>query len=326
MRVPFYIIESPDSFLIQEAVQEFAFKELSEKYKTYSFWADEGLDEKFWNHLSLQGLFAENKLLIIRNAETIPAAKLRELSQRLNRTPDNITTIICLEVEVERSKAKLPAHIKNLPIYKHCQKSGWVKSIEGLNKNTMPRYLQQEAHKRKIILPPPLMAKLVNALPLSAAQISSELDKLTLAAGKDGKVPESVFSVINHSLEGDIFQLLTAMQSGRNIASMWQQLLGYSMSGETLIFAFLAILSREARTLWQILMGERPSLPPSLIPTKRALAQSIGLTGIAKLWELAMSAEKSIKSGEKNPEQAFDLLAAEIYLIFNPRSTGQLRG
>ena len=65
-------------------------------------------------------------------------------------------------------------------------------------------------------------------------------------------------------------------------------------------------------------------MPPSIIPTKKTLAQAMGPVGIAKLWELAAAAERAIKTGEQSPEQAFDFLVAELSLVFHPTGHSRL--
>lgn len=282
------------------------------------FWGDDGLSEDFYDQLTLQGLFSQPKVLVLRNANLLPAASLKTLSNALNKAPQDAFIIICLEVPFERGKPKIAAHISKLPCYAFAEKSQWITTIPELNKRTISTYIVEQVKTLGVTLPQSLLLKLIDVLPQDAASINSELQKIALLADEQGQVPESAHTAIQQTLEGDIFRLLTAIQTSRQTAPVWQQLLEYNQSGESLIFAFLASLTREARNLWQLCMGERPAMPPSLIPAKKSLAQAMGPVGIAKLWELASTAERAIKTGEQSPEQAFDFLVAELSLVFHP--------
>ena len=94
-------------------------------------------------------------------------------------------------------------------------------------------------------------------------------------------------------------------------------------SGETgkkeddgLLFPFLGLLLREARILWQILMGERVRLHPNDAAQKQKLARTLGAQGINRMIKLIVYAEWQVKSGERTTEQALDALVAELSLLF----------
>ena len=45
----------------------------------------------------------------------------------------------------------------------------------------------------------------------------------------------------------------------------------------------------------------------------------LGFAGVARLWEIALAAEKGIKTGERSPEQAFEMLTADLFRLFGHR-------
>ena len=57
-----------------------------------------------------------------------------------------------------------------------------------------------------------------------------------------------------------IFEFIRHLQSG-NSAAVWRTLLREGDGGESLLFPLLALLTREARLLWQIQAGENVWLP-----------------------------------------------------------------
>ena len=316
----FRFFVSSDASLLQqmlaEAVGKFRPEEESEKH---TFWGDEGLGATFWEHLTLQGLFARPKVLVIRNAQAIPAAGLQELSLGLQRASDTTQSLVCLEVAFEKGAFKIPAHIQKLPCYLHAQKNNWIHTIQPLTQNTLPAFIKNEASRLGLRLEARLIPKLASLLPPDAATVRAEMGKLALTTDKDGNVPEAALLDIEHSPESDIFRLLHIIETAADKSQVWTHLQQCNQSGDSLIFAFLASLIREARALWQLCQGETPALPPSVINQKKALAQTLGLAGITRLWDMALSAEWAIKSGEQTPEQAFDLLVANLCQLFAVR-------
>ncbi len=57
----------------------------------FLFWGDEGIPPAFWEHLTLQGLFASPKILIIRNAQNLNADKKR-VGSRLKSVHHDVYT------------------------------------------------------------------------------------------------------------------------------------------------------------------------------------------------------------------------------------------
>jgi DNA polymerase-3 subunit delta len=157
---------------------------------------------------------------------------------------------------------------------------------------------------------------LAHTLPPDAAFIASELAKLALLADSEGRLPKNTAAVSAQTQEVTIFELMRMVQQNSNAPAAWKQILEDKLSGENMIFAFTAILLREARIVWQSLAGPAPYLPAQVAQQKKIAATSLGYSGIARLWELALQADKGIKSGERSPDQAFEMLAADLFLLF----------
>jgi DNA polymerase-3 subunit delta len=115
------------------------------------------------------------------------------------------------------------------------------------------------------------------------------------------------------------------LQQGENAPDAWRRILEDRLSGENMVFACIAILLREARSLWQILAGQRSTLPPQAAMHKTAAARRLGFAGIARLWEISLKADKGIKTGERSPDQALEMLAADLFRLFAPVRTDGAR-
>ncbi len=290
------------------------------------FWADEGLSAAFWENLTLQGLFAVPKALVLRNAHALPADTLKQLSAVLasmapGRGSSLVWPLVCLEVGFEKGKAKVPAHILRLPFWQTAEQKGWIDEIPGLTPQSLPAYIRSEAARHGIAASPQEIQQLALALPPDAALISSELAKLALCTDSRGRLPSNALELAEHNREVGIFELMRIVQQNGNAPAVWRQILEDRLSGENMVFAFIAILLREARMLWQTLAGPQPYLPAQVAMQKKLAAQSLGFAGIARLWEMALTADKGIKTGERSPDQAFEILAADLFRLFGQRGT-----
>lgn len=299
-------------------------------WQRHVFWADEGLPPAFWEHLTIQGLFATPKALIIRNVQVLPADTLSRLlspallpliGQGPQLPSPLIWPLLCLEVGFEKGKAKVPAHILRLPCYQEAERRNWLDVNQGLTPRSMPTYIQAEASRLGLLLTARQRSLLEEALPPDAAYVSSEMEKLSLCADADGRLSGAMTELVGQAQELSIFELLRFVQQNNQAPAAWRRILENRLAGENMVFAFTAILLREARILWQSLAGPAPALPPQVAMQKRIAAQALGFAGIARLWDLALIADKGIKSGERSPDQAFELLAADLFLLFGGRAS-----
>lgn len=290
-------------------------------WQRHVFWGDEGISAGFWEHLTLQGLFATPKTLVFRNAQVLTAQALRQLSAALEPLVKGdgnslVWPILCFEVAFERGKPKIPLHVQKLSCYLTAEKLGWLDVVPGLTPQSMPAFIRAEASRHGLNLQAAEIGFLAQALPADAAAISSELSKLALATGPDGRLPDIASALSGQAQELGIFDLLRSIQQNRTPQAVWRQILEDRLSGENMVFGFNAIILRETRMLWQILAGSSPSLPPQAIAGKQILAKSLGFARIARIWELVLQADKGIKTGERSPEQAFEILTAELFTLF----------
>ena len=295
-------------------------------WRRFVFWGDEGLVPAFWEHLTLQGLFATPKALIIRNSQTLPAETLKDLSKALAPLASGsgsglasplIWPVICLEVGFEKNRPKVPAHILRLPCYETAEAKGWLEVIPGLGAQTLSAFIRAEAGYHGLALSAEEVGILVQALPTDAAFVRSEIAKLALTADAGGRLPRNFAGLVGQTQELSIFELMRIVQQSGDARAAWRQILEDRLSGENMVFAFTAILLREARILWQCLAGTPPYLPAQMAMQKKIAAESLGFGGIARLWDLALMADKGIKTGERSPDQAFEILAADLFMLFS---------
>ena len=320
MDIPgFYFCLCPDSTLAREHVDGLLKRvnAVGREREIRTFWADEGLDGRFWEALTMQGLTERPRALLVRGAQTLTAEVWKKLSAVLATPRPDILPVFFLESLWEKGQPKLPAHIAKLRCLEFADKQGWVWRSAGLDARALRKHVQQRAAALELRLTPDALDALCAVVTPDAAAVRGVLEQLALASG-DGEVGvELVRNMADSAPEVIIFEFIRHLQSG-NSAAVWRTLLREGDGGESLLFPLLALLTREARLLWQIQAGENVWLPQQTANLKRSLASRLGTSGLANLFAALMEAEWAVKSGRRQPLQALEELVGSLTLAFTP--------
>ncbi len=283
------------------------------------YWGDEELPASFWENLMLQGLFSTPKVLIVRNAQNIAAAQFTELSNALANHNPLTWLILCMEVSFEKGKAKIPAHILKQKSFLFASKKNWIWQHFGLDNKSVTRYVQHKASILGLSFEPSALNAFCAAVPTDAAAIDGELEKLFLAS-EGGLVKAETVSMTGALAfipDSDIFSFTNHIYAG-NIASAWREIYRSQHDIEALLFPFLALLFRDAKTFWQILAGEHVYLHQSSARMKEQCARRLGFVGLGKFFASIVHAELCIKNGERSTKQSLESLVTELGMLFKP--------
>lgn len=312
-RPGFSFLASPDSALIkQELEKQAASWKGAGKPKRLIFWGDEEPCDSFWEALSQAGLFAEKKIIIVRQAESWPQAVWKQISTALGRELDHVWPFFCLEVEAERGKLKIPAHIQKQRCFAFADKKGWVWRSPGLGPN-IQRFVREQAKKLGLVLEPEELNAFCSSCPQDAQGILSELQKLS-SLSSDGRISPEWIQGGELMLEQDAFALLRRLSAG-DLASAWPAISADSEG--SLLFFLIAMLSRDFRIFWQILSGEEPRLYGPDAARKRETARKLGYLGVGNGFAALADAEYQVKSGRLTPGQALERLAVGMSSLFS---------
>lgn len=324
-RPAFSFCVCPDGQLVREHLQGlFASHGLENAdWERHTFWGDEELPPLFWEHLTLQGLFQQSKVLVVRNAQNIPAEKWRGLSQALSRPNPSVWPFFCLEVPWEKGSPKIPAHLLKLRCFAFAEQQKWVWRSAGLDPRSVRTYVQQRASAHGLRFEPGALEAVLASVPVDAAAIEQEIAKIALLA-EDGLVRANLDALTRQSPEYNAFAFVQMLESA-NLSGVWKELACNQEDLDTRIFPLIGLLLREARILWQIRAGEGARLAPRDVKSKEQLASSLGFTGISALFQALLRAEYGIKTGERQPAQALEALVAELGLLFQTASVRRAR-
>ena len=334
----FFFCICPDSTLLREWMERELLAPLAEQAKNgasslmgglvparsaapdiQTFWADEGLDRRFWDALTLLGMDGRQRVLIVRGAHLLSAEIWKKLSATLSTPRPGVLPIFCMECPWEKGQPKLPAHIAKLKCLAFAEKQKWQWRSPGLDARTMRPYVQREAQALGLRMAPEALNTLSEMLIPDASAIRGVLEQLSLAS-PDGTVDVSlVRQMTEFTPEAVIFDFIRQIENGR-ASAVWKTLLREGDGGESLLFPLLTLMAREARLLWQINAGEKVFVPQYVEAEKRRLAAKLGVTGLSNILEALAAAEFSVKSGARSPLQAMESLVAELTLIFGASS------
>ena len=309
----------PDGRLIREHVAAKLAEQTSDAWQRHVYWGDEELPPAFWEHMNLAGLFPVRRALLIRQAHALPAAVWKRLSNALASPKEHSWPFFCLEMGWDKGQPKIPEHIAKLKCFAHAGSRGWIWRRAGLDDRSLRALVQKESKARKLRFEQGALELLCAGLIPDASAVAAELDKLELAA-PDGLVSAELAAQAAHVPAFDFFRFLGLLQAGK-IQKAWMVALHAKLESEGQLFRVLALLSREARMLWQLLQGENVHTRyPAELDAKRKLAFRLGHKGVTRLFRLLFLADLSVKSGARQHDQAFDALVADVSLLLAPGS------
>lgn len=280
-----------------------------------TFWADEGLDRRFWDALTLLGMDGRVRVLIVRGAQQLPADVWKKLSSALGTPRSGVLPVFCLESPWEKGQPKLPAHVSKLKCLAFADSRKWVWRSIGIEARSLRQYVQKQASAMGLRMSPDALNALSEMLIPDASAVRGVLEQIYLASS-DGAVDVSlVRQMTEFTPEAVIFDVIRQLENG-NARAVWKTLLREGDGGESLLFPLLTLMAREARMLWQMHAGDCVFVPQFVENEKRRLASRLGFAGLCRVFDVLQKAERSVKNGARQPLQAMEELIASLSLIF----------
>ncbi len=328
-RPGFFFCICPDAALLREYVERELLSPLTSASSlppdVQTFWADEGLDRRFWDALTLLGMDGRNRALVVRGAQQLPADVWKKLSSALGTPRSGVLPVFCLEGPWEKGQPKLPAHVAKLRCLAFAESRKWVWRSAGIDVRSLRQYVQKQASGMGLRLAPDALNTLSEMLIPDASAIHGVLEQLYLAS-PDGAVDVAlVRQMTEFTPEAVIFDVIRQLENG-NAKAVWKTLLREGDGGESLLFPLLTLMAREARMLWQMNAGDKVFVPQFVENEKRRLASRVGFEGLCRLFSALEKAELSVKSGARQPLQAMEELVATLSLVFAPSRSGTIPG
>jgi DNA polymerase III subunit delta len=285
------------------------------------FWAEEGLNDQFWQALTLNDLFARPKALVVRNVQELTAEQWKQLAPPLSRFNALAWPMFFWERPLERGKNP-PKYLTDRKFWQFAEKRGWIWRSPGLGQKGVEDWVKAWARDKGLRLAPEGLQALLAGLPPDAAALENELAKLELAVPPGGVIDAGLAELLTSTPDIDIFAFINALQGGRAADTVWRKVIMSQLGSKGMLFHFLSMLVREARIFWQLAHQEQtPRLPGNVLNAKRQMAQRMGAARIGRIWSAAMEAELRVKTGQAGEEQVLELLIADLETIFRPQAS-----
>ncbi|KAB1442994.1 DNA polymerase III subunit delta [Pseudodesulfovibrio senegalensis] len=287
-----------------------------------AFWGDDDdpLPQVFWQDLTIKGLFSQPKALVVRRAHKLKAEQWKKLNKALRTLGSDVWPFFCLEGQWKGKKPPVPAHVGRLDIYKHARSSGWVWEYPGLDEKDLRNFVSDWAARNNLTLDRGVLQALASALPTDAVASRLELQKLELAVEPGGTVTRQHAELVAPSGEMEFFELMDALGKQGVEAAVWKRVLEDHLkkSSDRMIFNLIGYLASQARMYWMLMSGEESKVKahPYVKKIKTPVARRLGRAGVARMIDLALDAELSIKTGTRNPEEVLDFLVAGLISLF----------
>lgn len=326
---PRYFLVCPDTELLARRVAALARPGAERRV----YWADaeQPLSDAFWQNLTIADLFATPKTLVLRRAQLLKAEHWDKLDAAARAQASTATLFLCLEGAWTKKTPPVPQVVTRRNLWKQTDAAGAVWTSPGLTRQGLTAFVREHMAAAGVAAGPEAVRAAAEALPLDARQARLELDKLVLAAEVDaGKtagarpelLPDHAELIPPHE-EMDFYSFLDALASGKAEA-VWSRVLADHLrpSKDKMLFPLLSAVAREGRVLGCILAGEAQAahLPGFIMNRKVELARRLGRAGVARLFDLALEAELGVKSGQRRPEQALEMLAAGLMRLYSGRA------
>ena len=286
-RPGFSFLVCPDSRLLQARLEALVSAQGdSGRWERHVHWGDEEPSPRFWEQLTLQGLFGTPRLLVVRQAHLWPAAVWKKISAALARPSEQCWPFFCLEVAWEKGQPKIPAHIAKLRCLGFADQQGWIWRSEGLSERSIKKYVRDRAQALGIPFEADAFEQFCTSVPPDAQAVENELEKLLLLRPADDgqampwSVTTDMLATSSWAPECNIFACIRHMEAG-NLAAVWKELARGRKDVEGLLFPLLSLLARESRQLWQACAGEKVRFHPSEANAKQQLARRLGPAALA---------------------------------------------
>lgn len=289
------------------------------------YWGDEELPPAFWQDMTSQGLFGGSTAVVLRRAETLSAQVLSQLSPLLAGFNPAAWPILCVECAWEKGRPKVPAVLKKQKFWTFAEKKKWLWESPGLTEKSLSDYVRGWIAERGLSIRPEALQALARCLPPDAAAVDNELAKLELSLHGRTEIGPDDLSLVASEASMDYFSLLESLITGRISLTLWREILRERAGNDGLLFPLLAGLTREARTMWQILHGEAGGMPDWMLRKKEGAAKRAGPQRTAAIFALVLDAEHGVKSGEQTEHQALERLVGGLTALFASPARGGSR-
>ncbi len=255
----------------------------------------------FYSNLKINSMFAEKKLIILKNV-FINKKFQEDFLEAIKNLEEIQDIVVVYEDSAPDQRTKL---------FKALQKHAKCQSFDSLSPNDLKKWIVVEFANKKSKINSEATELLVNFIGGDLWRMANEIEKLSNY--KKGSLVEKadVELLVKPNTENDIFKTIDALAS-KNKKLALSLLHKHLDDGDAPLY-LLSMIAYQFRNLLIIKESPRSSgLHPFVVQKSSYLCNQFSMPELKKIYQKIFQVDSDIKTGKIDPETAIDLLLAEI--------------
>jgi len=273
--------------------------------------AKESSFKDFYNQLKISSMFAEKKLVVLRNV--FGDAKFQEDFLENAKSLEDVKDIIVVYEDC--------APDERIKFFKTLQKIVKCQKFSFLQPAPLKKWALQEITAKGAKITPDGLDLLISFVKNDLWRMAAEINKLSNYKMGDVIRREDVELLVRPDIESDIFKTIDALAS-KNKKQALSLLHKHLENGDAPLY-MLSMIAYQFRNLLAIkelqgintpynLVIKKSGLHPFVVQKSYSLCQQFSMPELKKIYLKIFQIDSDIKTGKIEPETALDLLLSEI--------------
>jgi len=309
-----YFIFGEDSYRskrkLEEIIEEYKRVHKSGLNLIYIDIGEEKNYNDFYSNLKITSMFAEKKLIILRNVFT--DAKFQEdFIENIKKLEESKDIIIIYENKASDKRTKL---FKNLQKYAKCQE------FDSLKGASLKKWISLEFDKNKVKINNEALDFLSAVGGSNLWEMANEINKLSNYKADSTIKKEDVELMARPAIENDIFKTIDAIAS-KDKKQAILLLHKHIENGDNALY-LLSMISYQFRNLLTIKelqdtqvsygsLAKKSGLHPFVVQKTSYMCSRFSIQDLKKIYRKIFQIDLDIKTGKIDAETALDLFVAE---------------
>lgn len=321
---PFYVLYGSETFLLEEIEQmiiQQAVEEASRSFNVSRFDMAESPVDAAVEEVEVLPFIGERRVVIIENPIFLTGKNdkskiehnLAKLEQYIGHPSPTSIMIFAADYEKLDQRKKLVKKLKE---------SGEVLAFSSLNEEAIYDLLRDRAERESVVFTKEAHERLMQFIGADLFHLTSEVDKMVLYAGENGKIDAEVVDLLSaKTLEANVFALIDKVAGNRMDEgfSILHDL--YKQNEEPI--KLLALVARQFRIIFQVKewLGEGYSQPqiskqlklhPYAVKVAATQAKSLQSKQLLEMLNECVEADFAMKTGKMDKHLALELLLTKL--------------
>ncbi|PLX88309.1 MAG: DNA polymerase III subunit delta [Desulfuromonas sp.] len=311
---PLLLIFGADGFLVERAVRQVKEAILTPGTEDFNFYQASGKELNVDDLLSVAQtlpVFAERRLVLIKDIQAVPAALLDQLQLYLK--DPNPQTCLLLSGEKIDSRRKF---------FQEFKKKGDVVEFKPLSEKQLPSFVRERLAAEQFEMTGDALMLFCSRVSTNLQEVQAELIKLQTFMGEKRLIDVAeVQALTSGSRSENIFEVSNAVAMGDTAAAL--TLVKKLLEEGEAPLKMLSLLVRHFRQLWQLRelevqrvsqqeMARRVRVPPFVVGRMLSQARRYSRVDFRRAFELFLETDLAIKSSGAEPEARLEGLLLSL--------------